>query len=175
MAYLAGRRHPSRDVVRVFRALVILQVAARAIGTDCRVVTTDMTRRAVHLHVRSGERELRLIVVERRRLPRYRGVASLARCRNASRRVIRILGAVVVFGVAAEAVGARALELASDMARGAFQRRVRTRQRKARQLQMIERCREPRVHAGMAGPAIGTESCRFMTWSCCLCVRLGVA
>lgn len=69
MTQLARLRKSERDVTRVVRVLVILQVAADAGGGSKVVIAVGMTLRALRAGMRAGERESRLGVIEGRWLP----------------------------------------------------------------------------------------------------------
>ena len=70
------------------------------------------------------------VVIEFRIRPCHRAVTRLASSRESSLCVGRILGPFVVLGVTTVTIGGRSLVLSTDMACGALQRSVRTRQRK---------------------------------------------
>ncbi len=61
---LAGGREASLHVVRVRRAIEVLDVARGAVRGNSCVVIADMTACAGDIHMRAGEREGRLAVVE---------------------------------------------------------------------------------------------------------------
>lgn len=79
--------------------------------------------------------------------PGGRRVASLALLRKTSLSVIRVRGAVVVFCMAAVAIGGRASKLSVDVARCAGQRGVRAGQSETGEFQMVELRVEPGIHA----------------------------
>jgi hypothetical protein len=76
---LTARRKAGLYVVRIGRAVEVLDVAGRAIGRGSHKLPVDMALGAGHADVRSGQRELReRIVVKRCRIPRAAVVAGLA-------------------------------------------------------------------------------------------------
>jgi len=80
----------------------------------------------------------------------------LARRREASLHVRRIVGGVVILLVAANASSRRPLVLPSDVARKAIERRVRACEGVARNLEVIESSAGPAIH-GVAEVASGRE------------------
>ena len=100
MARLAGGREKLRlgRVSRIRRVVVIRLVAANAGRRQRLVIVVNVAVQADSRRhgVRSGQRELRLIVIERGVGPRDRVMAKLARCREArmrhrARRVVEIV------------------------------------------------------------------------------------
>ena len=69
MAHFALLRQSGRNVIRVRRTLVILQVATHAGGGSQVVVAVGVALRALHADMRASERESRLRVIEGSRLP----------------------------------------------------------------------------------------------------------
>ncbi len=92
VALLTSLRDSAGNVVRVFSALVIRQVAAHAgRGRDV-VIVVDVAVRANprRIGVRIRQRKAHCKVIERRRLPRDSRVALLTSLRKTSRDVIRV-------------------------------------------------------------------------------------
>lgn len=145
-------------MVWIRRCAVILHVATGAVRTGSVEIAIEVTGSAFQLCVGAGQGELRRVVIEGGRRPGCRRMARLAGSGYSCRGVVRIPGAVVVLGVATEAISAGSLEFAAEVTCGAFQGRVRAGQRESRKLQVIEFCRIPGVHAGMAGLAICGEA-----------------
>ncbi len=110
VARLARRRETRQDVARVRRLLVERQVAAGTVARRPAVDAVPVARGAGRRRVLSREREARP-VVEAGLLPRRvrHPVARLARRREPSRHVVRLLRPVVVLPVAADATRRRAL------------------------------------------------------------------
>ena len=80
---LAGLRKARRYVIRVRRSLEILQVAADASRNRDVVVVVDVALGALQCRVRTGQRESRVVVIERGLRPCSRVVALLAGLREA--------------------------------------------------------------------------------------------
>ena len=174
VASLARCGEHRRHVVGILRRRVILHMAVRAVRARGIEVPANVAVSALQFRVSARQGEVRLVVVERSRCPRRRRMTELARGWYSSRRMVRVLRAVVVLRVATEAVRTRALESSPDMACRALQRRVRASQRESGELQVIELRRVPGIHARVAGLAIRGESRRLMVWLGCLRVRLRV-
>jgi len=135
-------------VVRIRRAIEILHVARSAIRWRAHKLSIDMALRAPNAGVRARQRELsKGIVIESRRIPSSRAMASLAGIRESSLRVRRVVGLVKVRQVAADAGSRRSHEFSTRVARAAVQRRVGAGQRESRELQVIELRAHPVVHA----------------------------
>src|SRR5215475_9637184 len=98
MALLAGLREATRYVVRIGRALKILQVAAHAsrVRTGQVVVIVHVALRTLHRRVRPGQREARGRMVEGRVVPRRRVMALLADLGEARLYVVGLGGALEV-------------------------------------------------------------------------------
>ena len=118
MALIAALREVQRDVVRIGRSLIILQVAADARATSQVVVIVDVAVGALpgRYGVHSREREVRQVVVERCVRPRSRVMAILAGLRNARRDVVRIRRSLIVLQMAANASCAGQVEIVVDVA-----------------------------------------------------------
>ena len=116
VAALAGLRHARLYVIGVVRSLVVLEVARHAGGISQVVVPVDVTLRARSRHVRSGQRETGLAVIECGIGPRGRVVASSARGGDSGLRVIGVGRALKVFHVARNTVRGSAGKLAVHVA-----------------------------------------------------------
>ena len=148
MALLAGLRESTLYVVRIGRALEILHMARSAIGGRAHKLPIDVALRAGHVHVRAGERELgERVVVERGRVPRRSVVTALTGLGKARLHVRWIAGLVEVRQVAADAGGRSPGIFSADVASGAVQGGVRSSERKAGELEMVELGAHPVVHA----------------------------
>jgi len=90
-------------MVRVRRPLIILLMAAIAVGGQGRVVVVHVAVVTRHSDTRTGQREGRVVVIEVGIGPRSRAVADVAGGREADLGVIRVIGVVVVGLVAANA------------------------------------------------------------------------
>ena len=125
VAGLARLREASLYVVRIRRALEILEVTRDAGCLRDVVVVIDVAigtgpRR---YRVLPGKRELRLTVIELRRLPGVGAVAELAALGKALLHVVRIRRALEVLQVARHARGLRDVVVVIDVAIGASPRR----------------------------------------------------
>ena len=71
MARIASGREPGRFVIRIRGVVVVRLVAAHARGWQCRVVVVDVAHHAGHgrRRVEPGQRESRVVVIERRSRP----------------------------------------------------------------------------------------------------------
>ena len=121
-------------VARVGRVVVIGLMAADASGRQCRVVAVDVAERTSRGRVGTGQRECRVVVVERRVRPERRVMAQFAGLREARRHVVGTRRALIVCQVAGYASGAGQVVVAVNVAVGASARRhgVRAGQREAR-------------------------------------------
>ena len=105
-------------VIRIRRALVILQVARHARGLRQVVVVVDVT---IHAGARRdgmlpGQREASLRVIKLRRRPGTRCVTGFASLREALLDVVRVRRALVVLQVAGHASRLRQVVVVVDMA-----------------------------------------------------------
>jgi len=148
-----GCREPGLCMRRVVGGVVVRDVAGSAIRRRPDVLVVDVALRARHVYVFADERIARGAVIEFGVEPSGCVVADLALLREAHLDVGRAVGGVEILGVASVATGRSALELASDVAGGAFKRGVRPGEREAGEFQMIEFGAEPGVGtvAGLAG------------------------
>ena len=96
VTYSAARGEPCRDVIRIVCALILGFMAAETIGGQSGVVVVDVTFGTIEIHMRPGQWERCVVVVERRGYPSDGCVADLAFCRQAGRLVIGIRGVVVI-------------------------------------------------------------------------------
>lgn len=148
VAGLAGLREPSQDVVRIRRALKILQVTRNASRSSQVVVVVDMAveAQAGRGGVSVGQRKSDSVVIERRRLPRNRRVTGLAGLRETSLDVIGTRRSLKILQMAGHTSCARQVEIIIDVTVDTNSRRisVRVRQRETRG-RMIELRVQPRV------------------------------
>lgn len=125
-----------RGVARVCAGVVISLMTADAGCRQSRVVVVYVAvcTFARRHHVRSGQRECGVVVVERRIRPRHRVMAHGARCREACGGVRRIIGRCVILLVAGVTRSASQVVVAVDVAIRALTRRysVRSGQREPR-------------------------------------------
>lgn len=120
MTGVTGGREMSRHVIRIVGVQVILLVAAVAVRRQARPVVVDVAVRAGtrRHHVRIGQREARLAVVELA-IGQGNGVMTeLASLRPAHLRMGRIVGIVVILQVTGHAGGLVQLVIVVDVAVG---------------------------------------------------------
>ena len=114
---LARRREARGHVIRIGRAVEILYVTRRAIGGRVRKLSVDVALGARDRSMRSRQRELgKGVVIESRRIPGARVVASLAGGREAGLRVRRVVGLIEVRQVATGTVRAVQFEVVVHVA-----------------------------------------------------------
>ena len=134
VALLASLRESAGNVIRVGRALKILQVAADTSRVRARQVEVpiDVALRTLNGGMRSGQREARGRVIKVGAHPRGRVVALRTGLREAGLHVVGIGGALEVLQVAGHAsrIRVRQVVVVVDMALRTLDRGVRSRQRK---------------------------------------------
>jgi hypothetical protein len=125
VALLAGLREIRRDVIRIRRALEILQVAGHARRTRQVVVVVDVAIGALPRRhgVKSGQLKPSSAVIEDCVQPGTGAVALRAGLREIRRDVIRIRRALEILEVAGHARRARQVVVVIDVAIGALARR----------------------------------------------------
>jgi hypothetical protein len=111
VANLALMRESRRLVIRIVRLVVIPEMAGDAGCVSNLEIAAHVATGAGKLHVRTGQRKSRLVVVEAGRRPGRRAVADRAILRKTCRDVIRIGSFLIVGEVARRAVTRRAREL----------------------------------------------------------------
>ena len=132
-------REPSGGVVRIGGALIVLQVAGVASGGEALVDAASVALHAGNREMRASERKGSLCgVIERRTSPIRGRVAQRAILRESRGRMIRIVGALVIFQMAGIASRAQALVNAAGMALCAGGRDVFAGQREGRLGRVIE-------------------------------------
>ncbi len=157
VALLASRRESRLHVIGRGRAVEVLHMARSAIRRCPHKLTVDVALGAGYANVPPGEREFReRVVIEVGHIPRARVMASLAGGGEARLRMRRIACLIEVRQVATHAGGRRSREFPTHVTRRAIQRGVRTGQRKAGELQMVELRAHPVVH-GVALFATGGQ------------------
>lgn len=161
-------------MVRIRRALVILQVAAHACIAGQVVVPIDVAIAALQLGVRARDGETHSGVVEVRRLPCGSVVAVLAGLREPQRDVIRVGRFAEIRLVATHTVGWRSLVLAAHVATRAIERGMSPGEGEAGNFQMVEASAEP-SRDRMALLASARKSGGDMVGRCCLLIRRRVA
>lgn len=100
MAGLASLGESAGNVIRIARRIEVVHVTRRASRAQSREYVVHVTLRTLHIHVRSRQRERRVVVIESRPCPRGRRVAGGAISRETSSLVIRVRSAVVIGHVA---------------------------------------------------------------------------
>ena len=127
VALVACVREARLRVVRIGRAVVVRHVALSACATGQAVVIVYVALSALQRSVRARKSETSRCVIEGRRGPIGRAMARLAGLRESSRRVRRIIRAIEIRQVAADASRVRAgqVVIAIHVALRALQGRVR--------------------------------------------------
>ena len=130
MAALTGLRHCCLHVIRIGRALVILQMARDACCVGQVVVSVDVALRTLQGDVRPGQRETCGGVIESSIGPGRGAVAAFASLRHSSLHVVGIGRALKVLQVAGDTCGIGQVVISVDVALRTLHRRVRPGQRK---------------------------------------------
>jgi len=131
-------------VIRVRRAAVVLRMAAETVGRQRRVVVVHVATGTGNGGVSAGQRETRVVVIERCLGPGGRVMADVTLLREPDRHVVRIIGVLKVGKVAGHTCRVRqSVCIAAGMALAALQRRMPTGQRPASR-GMIEARLSPR-------------------------------
>lgn len=131
MAGRAGGGKASRHVVRTVGRLIVRLVTAETIRRYGRVVVVHVTTRAWNRGMRAGQREARIVVIERGWAPRRRVVAHVTLLRESDRNMVWIVRVLKVRQVTADASSIADVVVPIDMALAALHARVRTSQRPA--------------------------------------------
>ena len=154
MAQRTILRKPGGGVIRIGGALIVLQVARITSGAEPLVNSARMALHASGRRVLAGKRERGLRgVVEGGSSPIRGGVAELAILRKSSRRVIRIVRALVIGQVARIASRAEAFVDSARMALEASRRHMLAGQRE-RGLRGVIEFRSAPIDGGVALRAI---------------------
>jgi len=122
---IAGLREVRRDVIRIRRALIVLEVAADAgrSGQVVIVVNVAISALARRNRVKSSQRESRGVVIERRVHPVRCVMTLVTGLREVRRHVVRVRRALIVLQVAADAGRGIDAVVVIDVAIGAGTRR----------------------------------------------------
>jgi hypothetical protein len=99
VTYLALLWEPGTDVIRIRRALEILEMAAHTGRASQVVIVIDMALRALHRRVGASQREAGSRVIELRRYPRGCAMADFAALRESLPNVIGIIRVLVILQV----------------------------------------------------------------------------
>jgi len=153
---------PRCAMVRIGGLVEVRHVARSAIGRHTGEIPADVALRAGQRHVRAGERERRLAMVERGAFPLLRGVANGTILRETRCHVIWIRGFPEIREMASSARCRSSLENVVGVALDAFDGLVRASERK-RGFVVIEARALP-LSRGVAGIARGGESGSRMIW-----------
>lgn len=127
---LARGREAGRSVIRIGGGLVVGFMTREAVGRNRCVIVVHVTTGAGHGGVLAGQRERRVVVIERRRNPGRGVVAHVALLREPGLDVIRVGGSVEVLQVTGGARGIVQAVVSVEMALRTLQRDVRPGQRK---------------------------------------------
>ena len=120
VAGLAGGWESCGYMVRIIRGLVLGFVTRIAIAGNRGVVVVHMAACARDAGVRAHQRESRVVVVERGRLPRGRAMADIALLRKSPSHVIGIRCARIVFQMATNTCCSRQIVIVVFVAIGAL-------------------------------------------------------
>ena len=112
----AGIGEPCRDVIRTVCSLIVRLMAAETISGQSGVVVVDVTFGTVEIHMRPGQGERCVVVVERRRGPRRSVMADVALLGQVGGNVVRVVCTLKVFEVATDAGGAGQVVIVVGMA-----------------------------------------------------------
>jgi len=96
VAHGASVREACRNVIGIVRLVVLVLVTAVAVRRNAGVVVIQVAIRACHRSMRASQGKAGVVVIEGRRSPCCRVVAYVALLREPRRRVIRIVGLLVV-------------------------------------------------------------------------------
>ena len=125
----AGVWKSCRDVVRIRCPVVIVGMAAVAVGRQRRVIVVHMATGAGHARVCAGERKAGVVVIERRLRPGGCVVANIALLRKSDRSVVRVIGIRVIREMAPNAGSIRQpVGVAPGVALAALQRGMSSRE-----------------------------------------------
>lgn len=158
VARCARGRESCRHVVRAVRALIVHLVTTEAVSGHRGVVVVHVTTGACDRCVLPRQGETCVVVVEACRAPSRRAVTHFALLWESGRNVARIVRALEIIQVAADASRVSDVVVRIGVALAALQSRVCSRQRPAGRC-VIECCRIP-VRGRMANLALLRETGR---------------
>ena len=158
VAGCARGRESCRHVVRAVRALVVHLVTTEAVGGHRGVVVVHVTASARHGRVLPCQGETCVVVVEARRAPGRRTMAHVALLRESGRDVVRIVRALEVSQMAADAARVCDVVVRVHVTLAALQSGVSARQRPTSRC-VVERCCVP-VRRRMANFALLRKASR---------------
>jgi len=148
MALCTILRKSSRLMIRIIGSLEIAKVAPDAGRRRSHKLIVFVACDARHCRMCARKGKAKSVVINLGIQPTGRGVAQLASCREAGRRVWRVRGRLIILQMTPIAGRRRTGKLAVDVARVASNRNVRAIQRKVRKQIVIELSAQPaaRVH-----------------------------
>jgi hypothetical protein len=150
---------------RKLRLMTLVAVCKRQV-----VVVSHVAGDALHHDVSPCQREIRLVVIERRRTPSCRGMALQTIMAEVSNGVVGIRRLLELWCMALIAIHVLQLVVVVDMARLALQRGMRTGQRESSQT-VIERCTAPVDGRVAAGAVVAEIPCHMVRVRCLLILR----
>jgi hypothetical protein len=173
VAHRARRWQASLSVIRTCGAVVILNMARRAVRGRARELPADVARIARYARMGAGEWKDCFAVIEAGRLPCRSRMTHHAGCGNPSLPVIRVCRSVVILCVARVAIGRSRCEISVEMATRARHAYVRPGERE-RSFAVIEggwlpSDRSVARRAGCRNSSLGVG------WVCCSVVVFRVA
>lgn len=165
MAGGAGGGPPGRSVIRICCPGKIRLMAGVAIRRCSRKNIIDVALDATHGHMRAGQRERRVVVIEGGSGPRRCGVTSGACCGESRCGVRGVRSAVVIGLVARIAIGRHCCVVAANVAQSAGNSGVSAGEWEGRRV-VIERRRSP-VGGRVADRAVRREAGGHVIGVCC--------
>ncbi len=136
------KRKSGCGMVRIIRALIILQMTVVAGGTERSVLAARVALLTCGRGVRASQRKPRGVVIEGRRRPVRGSVAKLAALRKSGGRVVRGVGSLVILQMAGNAIRADVGERTRRVALRTGDRGMRSGERECRQV-MVKRRAQP--------------------------------
>ena len=158
VAGLASRRESGRNVIRIPGVVEVGLMAAHTRGGRAFEDAVCVTLRTLHRDVSARQWECRRRVIKFGSSPARQRVALLARCRKPAGDVIRILGAIEICLMAADAGAWCSLELSAHVAGVAVEAGMGPDQGKSCELKVIKLCTLPGVEGCVALLAGSRES-----------------
>lgn len=145
VTHLALLGHPGRQMVRVRRGAIVLQVTGDAGSTRKVEIAPGVALVALQLGVAAGERKPDCVVIEIRGLPGCCAMALLAALWKTEGDVVGIAGFLEVRQVASDAGCRCARVFSAHVASGTVERRVHSSQGEVRESEVVKLRAQPGV------------------------------